>query len=414
MEDKKKLNKKDFKFRKIDDQTLVKTPGQIRGIDFKCIWLNRCTVYLCDYIATIYIDDCVDCTFYIGPVVGSIFMRDCKNCTLSVAAAQVRISKCEDIKLFSFCQSDPTLEKVTGLEVAPYNFKYPKVAEHFTSAKLDVSNDRWNQVADFTKTDGETHWKVMDPENWPGMHVKELEGFEDSDELPTLLPAAYGGDLEIDIYAQQEQEVEDENPGGIQSFAIGTDEQKAWDAVEKGQPEPEDPIHQDEPGIVDFLGGGNTETFGENNTFQTQESVLLEEQSNQSTPINQQNLAASSSNNNMAEEDPLAAKLRARETDRQNQLQKLYADEVEEKKQRRSAAQEYLLEFMASHQQTLIDKKNANQQNNQNKNTGLSDEGESWQKIKSNIGEKASDYPGNQDVNRFRESILNKASDGTN
>lgn len=421
---KKKLNKKDFRFRKVENETLVKKPGQINGIDFNCRFLKNCTVYLCDVIAAIYVDDCEDCTFYIGPVTSSIFMRDCKNCSLSVAAAQIRISDSNNIKLYSFCQSDPTLEQVDGLEVAPYNFQYPKIGEHFEMAKLNVNNDRWNQVADFTKNEDDSHWKVLTPADWPGMHVKEFDDIEGSTDVPTKLPTAYGGDLDVDIYAKHEQEDDEaNNPGGMKSFAIGTDEQQAWNTLGNAQNQDESgPVGEENQDNNDFLvGGDSTEQFQQNNTFQnsgTQETGLL------GGPPNPEKNAVDSANfsnpsntmpiiNNSEPEDPLLVKQRAREAERQNKLQELYAKEVEAKKERRAAAQKYLQEYMANHKQSLLEKRQANQNNNNGLSSGANQHGQSWQLVKNNIAQKAGDYPGTQNVDRIRESILNKAADGT-
>lgn len=75
----KKLNKADYRFKNLSDQTLEKQPGQINGIDFLLSKLDNCTVYLCDYIAAIYVDDCTNCKIYTGPIKASIFVRDCKG-----------------------------------------------------------------------------------------------------------------------------------------------------------------------------------------------------------------------------------------------------------------------------------------------------------------------------------------------
>lgn len=50
---KKKLNKADFMFKSIKDETLVKNPGDINGIDFMIKDLENCTVILLDHTAQI-------------------------------------------------------------------------------------------------------------------------------------------------------------------------------------------------------------------------------------------------------------------------------------------------------------------------------------------------------------------------
>ena len=48
---KKKLNKADFQFKSIKDQTLIKRPGDINGIDFQIKDLENCVVIILDYTA---------------------------------------------------------------------------------------------------------------------------------------------------------------------------------------------------------------------------------------------------------------------------------------------------------------------------------------------------------------------------
>lgn len=280
MIDKSKLNKKDFIFRKIENQTLERAPGSINGIDFNCRFLKNCTVYLCDYMSTIYVDDCENCTFYLGPVLTSIFMRDCKNCSISVAAGQIRISNSQDIKLFAFCKSDPTLEKVQGIRIGPYNLRYPKVGEHFQTAGFDPTEDRWNQVVDFSKKEVASDFSILDPSDWPGVHLKEFDGIEGDSALPTRLPSAYGGEYDVDIYERQDLETHS-GPGGIQNFAIGTDEDFALGQQEISSSITSQPVTEQQTQDIDSYFGfsdnqpeltpytKDTQQKSENNMFES-------------------------------------------------------------------------------------------------------------------------------------------------
>ncbi len=65
-------------FKNKSDETLVKFPGEINGIDFCIKNLSNCEVYLMDRIAQIFIDDCKNCKIYTGPIDGSLFIRNCE------------------------------------------------------------------------------------------------------------------------------------------------------------------------------------------------------------------------------------------------------------------------------------------------------------------------------------------------
>ena len=76
---KKKLNRNDFIFDSKNGEVLKKLPGQVNGIDFCIMNLTNCSVYIMDYMAQIFIDDCSDCKIFLGPVEGSVFVRNCHN-----------------------------------------------------------------------------------------------------------------------------------------------------------------------------------------------------------------------------------------------------------------------------------------------------------------------------------------------
>jgi protein XRP2 len=55
--------------------------------------------------------------------------------------------------VFIASDSEPALEKATNVKVAPYNFAYPLISQHFEETKLglkDPQNNKWSQVFDFT------------------------------------------------------------------------------------------------------------------------------------------------------------------------------------------------------------------------------------------------------------------------
>jgi len=82
---KKKINRADYMFAQLKDQTVVKKPGQVEGFQFAIRYLENCTASLYDYSAQVMIDQCKNSTITIGPCSGSVFFRDCEDCTIYVA-----------------------------------------------------------------------------------------------------------------------------------------------------------------------------------------------------------------------------------------------------------------------------------------------------------------------------------------
>jgi len=100
----------------------------------------------------------------------------------------------KSIKAFIYTSSDPALEKVTNILFAPYNFTYPLIDEHFTKAKLNINNDKWSEVFDFTPNFEKRNWNILPPSEYPGYVVKTLDDFPAPPENnPVPIPIAFGG-----------------------------------------------------------------------------------------------------------------------------------------------------------------------------------------------------------------------------
>jgi protein XRP2 len=46
------------------------------------------------------------------------------------------------------------------------------------NAKLNVNNNKWSEVFDFTPNLEKRNWNIMNPGDFPGQVVKAIEGFE--------------------------------------------------------------------------------------------------------------------------------------------------------------------------------------------------------------------------------------------
>ncbi|CAD8156459.1 unnamed protein product [Paramecium octaurelia] len=109
-------------------------------------------------------------------------------------------------------------------------------------------------------------------------------------------------------------------------------------------------------------------------------------------------------------------KLRLIDDERLAQIREKDQQERLLKSQKKSKAQEYLSEFKKQQEADIVQKRSQNKQkqdiwlenikiHTQNKN--------SWEQIASNIALKDGEYPGQKDVTKMRQAILNKRSDLT-
>ena len=247
-----KLNKKDYMFVDKDSEELIKFPGQIDGQSFVCRNLTNCTVYICDFNATIYIDNCSNTSFYMGPTETSVFMRNCQDCQLSAAAEQVRISDSNNIQACIFSLTDTALENAQNVLIAPYNFVYNGVVEHFAQLKIDVNNNNAFFVMDFTPQPG--NYGVLPAEQFPGNLVKELDGFEGELTNPVPWPVYFGGSVQMDVFAKRDGEDSKVNEDGSMSFKMTVNQDDA-------QKQMEDNFGFDGSTIKDQTNVGNTDNL---------------------------------------------------------------------------------------------------------------------------------------------------------
>ena len=204
-----KLTKKDLQFRNKESETLFKPTSLINGNSFVIRNLDKCLVYLPSHTSTIYLDDCTDSQIFLGPTESSVFIRDCKNCQIATAAQQVRISDSSDLKVFVFSSTDLTLENARRIGLAPYNFVYPGVGQHFKDVMIDTSTNQGFQVMDFDREYGESD---SSEENYYLIKAKNFDGFRRFHDLNMLaqfpdLEALQGLNLE-DLEYKVEFEIE--------------------------------------------------------------------------------------------------------------------------------------------------------------------------------------------------------------
>jgi hypothetical protein len=77
-----RLNKKDYIYENLEEQTLRKPRGAINGQSFAIRNLKNCTVFLNDFISSVYLVNCENCSILTGPISGSIFIRNSKGLTV--------------------------------------------------------------------------------------------------------------------------------------------------------------------------------------------------------------------------------------------------------------------------------------------------------------------------------------------
>ncbi len=133
---------------------VFKAPGSIRGNPFQIEECTDCDIYVLDLTATVTIDECVNCRIFIGPCESSIFVRDCKDCKFTLACQQYRSRSCLRCDTLLMCTTAPVVESSKEMRFGCWRTQYFDLKEQLDGAGLDVYQNKWSEVYDFTKADG--------------------------------------------------------------------------------------------------------------------------------------------------------------------------------------------------------------------------------------------------------------------
>lgn len=98
------------------------------------------------------IDRCQNTKFFFGPIKNSVFFRDCDNCEIHTACNQFRWRDLTNSVVYLFCETEPVIESSNNLTFAPYNVAYPLQDKHAEATELDVNENKWDMIFDFTDT----------------------------------------------------------------------------------------------------------------------------------------------------------------------------------------------------------------------------------------------------------------------
>ena len=134
-EERKKM-RENLMFVKKENEVLLKYPGELEGKQFKLEHNKNCEIYVNDYNAGGFCDDCEDCIIFWGPATSSVFVRDCKNCRFVIICQQLRLRDCHNCEIMLFSQTDPILESSSGIKYYSCNYTYPELKQQMTSAKM--------------------------------------------------------------------------------------------------------------------------------------------------------------------------------------------------------------------------------------------------------------------------------------
>ena len=400
IENKPKIDRSKYIIEKQNDTTIYKHFGEVDGFNFKIRRNTNTTIYILDHCSGMFVDDCENCKIITGPINGSIFIRTSKNCTISTIARQVRFRDCENLKVFTYCPTDPAVESSFNIFFAPYNVFFPHLKELFITAKFDKAEPNHIKTPhDFTVDkvmgDGAPHFGLLDKEQIVIEEVKD-------------------GDAEVEEmyegYSQEEEDIREKRGLPVLNNAI--------------KAEPSQPMNNQ--GGFDFI---SDVPLGMETSTNQQSSVPIDDfftsqpiNNNPSTTV-QSNPIESQVFNSIPIDEEEEKRIVAREAEAEERARKIREKqelEIKLKNELREKAVAYMNTFNEARMKKISDNKTTNTFNEQQalkdkkELTELGGKRNPWERVIENISMKPSEYKGTKDVSRMREVIIGRKNDLNN
>ena len=398
IENKPKIDRTKYIIEKQNDTTVYKHFGEVDGFNFKIRRNTNTTIYILDHCSGMFVDDCENCKIITGPINGSIFIRTSKNCTISTIARQVRFRDCENLKVFTYCPTDPAVESSFNIFFAPFNAFFPHLKELFVTAKFDKAEPNHIKTPhDFTVDkvmgDGAPHFGLLDKDQIVIEEVKD-------------------GDAEVEEmyegYTQEEEDIREKRGLPVIDNAI------------KAEPFQSE---QNNQGGFDFI---SDVPLGMETSTNQQSSVPINDFFN-TMPINNQPSTVQSNpidaqtfNTIDEEEEKRIAAREAEAAERAKKLREKQELEMKLKNGLREKSVAYMNTFNEARMKKISDNKTTNSFNEQQSLKDkkalieLGGKRNPWEKVIENISMKPSEYKGTKDVTRMREIIIGRKNDLNN
>lgn len=128
---------------------LRKKPGEIAGRDFEVKDVREARILLMDHMNDVLISDVQSADILVGPSAGCVRLKDCSKCNIVVACREIKIAKCDSIRVFLSCATPPIVGWGSkAVFIGPFTAAYPHLAEQFAAAELNPAHNCWQQTVD--------------------------------------------------------------------------------------------------------------------------------------------------------------------------------------------------------------------------------------------------------------------------
>ena len=111
--------------------------------------ISNSTIYILFDFKACYINNINNSNIYIGCVCGATHITNCYDSKIYINTHQLRIHKTTKSNFYVLINSNPIIEHSTDNVFHPLKIKYEGYEDNLKISRIDVKNNKWNQVQDF-------------------------------------------------------------------------------------------------------------------------------------------------------------------------------------------------------------------------------------------------------------------------
>jgi hypothetical protein len=130
-------------------ETIIPCNAANDGPLVRLVDLSGAKVELDKAVDSVYLLNLSGSNVKVGPSSGAAYCENVSDSELYLAAHQIRLFNCKDVKLHAFTATSIILEGCDNIDVAPINDWYATMASDMVLAKLNGEN-RFRNIVDFT------------------------------------------------------------------------------------------------------------------------------------------------------------------------------------------------------------------------------------------------------------------------
>lgn len=150
------------------NEEIILQGADVDDKDLTISTMSNCLIQIVGHAGSLQVSHLKNCLILCGPVSRSVFADNCIDCKLVFGCQQFRLHLSKNCDIYMHVTGRAIIEDCTNVSVAPYNYTYPLIEQHFAQCGLNLYKNNWEDVADFNWLAFERHspnWKPIEIEN---------------------------------------------------------------------------------------------------------------------------------------------------------------------------------------------------------------------------------------------------------